>query len=174
MIRLLYSYSSRLLSLFLIMRPTFQNLSYPLPLSQKLNLRHILPLTLNQLVESAILHPAQRERTFFRQHEHALHLIAFAFPVSDPTQHHLIPFSVLGPIFPACGFFIQHTEKFAFKVYPVGLVLQPRCNVRGGFADEGGFEGRWERSLGGFLTAAFRQFLGGCLQEGVLVLGAGG
>jgi len=130
----------------------------PRPFSQNLNLRHILPLTLNQLVKIPVLHPTQRERAFPRRPEHALHFIALAFLVSDPTQHHLI-------LFPS-SFLIQDTEEFAFKVYLVGLVLQPRCDFRGGFADEGGFEGRGERSLGGFFAAAFGLSLGGCLEEG--------
>ncbi len=131
--------------------------SPPRPFSQNLNLRHIRPITLNQLVKVPRLHSAQRERAFPRRPEHALHFIALAFLISDPTQHHLI-------LFPS-SFLIQHTEEFAFKVYLVGLVLQPRCDLRGGFADEGGFEGRGERSLGGFLAAAFGLSLRGCLEE---------
>lgn len=140
--------------------------SPPYSFPKNLNLRHILPFTLNQLVKSPIFYPAQRERAFFCRHEYAMHFIAMAFPISNPTQHHFMSFLVPGSIFStASSFFIQHSEKFAFEVYPVWLVLQPRCNVRGGSADEGGFEGRGERSFGTFLTAAFGLFLGGCLED---------
>ena len=136
------------------------------PYAGNLSFRIILPLPLNQLVKIAIFHPAQREGTFFRWYEHALHhRIVSAFPASDPAQHDLIPFFLSRLVFLARGGFIQNAKKLTFQIDLIGFVLQPLSDVRDGLTDEGGLESRGERSLGAFLTAAFGLFLGGCLKE---------
>lgn len=130
-----------------------------------LNFGYILSLPLNQPVKIPILHSAQGEGTFFRRHEHALHyIIILTFLSSDPAEHDFVPFFISRLIFLARCFSIQNTEKFTVEINLVGLVLQPRCDVRGGFADESEFERRRKRNLGGSLTEAIGFFLRGCLK----------
>lgn len=71
----------------------------------------------------------------------ALYRLDLPYLQSFTAPLYLLPRS-LPHLFHRQLLYITHQKKkFAFKIDSIGLVLQPRCEVRGGSADKCGFEG---------------------------------